>query len=109
MPNQKKQTIPIRWEGWGARVLRAQDGFTREYRWAKQGDVVEVAREDALGVLTVPRAPFACVHEADLEALKAEANAPAAPSTKPAPTPANETKAEPSARRPKTADEPEKK
>jgi hypothetical protein len=105
MPNQKKQTVPIRWEGWGARVLRAQDGFTREYRWAKQGDVVEVAREDALGVLTVPRAQFACVHEADLAALKNEAAAPAAPTTpsvKAAPAPANEAKAEPSTRQPKT-------
>ena len=94
MPDEKKTTVPIRWDGWGTRILSKQDGFTQDYRWEKQGDVIEVAREDALGVLTVPHAKFECVDEAAFEALKAEADAPAAPAV---PTPASKTKAAPSA------------
>jgi hypothetical protein len=93
MPDEKKTTVPIRWGGWGARILSKQDGFAQDYRWEKQGDVVEVAREDALAVLTVPHAQFECTSEADFEALKAEANAPATPAV---PTPASKAKAAPS-------------
>jgi hypothetical protein len=105
MPDAKKTTVPIRWDGWGARVLTKQDGFTQDYRWEKQGDVIEVAREDALGVLTVPHAKFECVDEAAFEALKAEADAPATPAV---PTPASKTKAAPSASQSKPRDEKKK-
>jgi hypothetical protein len=72
--------------------LTKRDGFTQEYRWEKQGDVVEVAREDALAVLTVPHAKFECADEADFEALKVEANAPTSPKA----TPVSKAKAAPS-------------
>ena len=81
---EKKQTVPIRWMGLGIRILTKGDGFSQDYRWERQGDVIEVAREDALALLTVPRTKFECVDAADLKAIEAEADAPA----EKAPTPA---------------------
>jgi hypothetical protein len=108
MPDEKKQTVPIRWDGWGTRILSKQDGFTQDYRWEKQGDVIEVAREDALAVLTVPHAKFECADDADFEALKAEANAPTTKATLIAPPPASKAKAAPSASQSKPRDEKKK-
>ena len=88
---EKKQTVPIRWMGLGIRILTKGDGFSQDYRWEKQGDVVEVAREDALALLTVPRTKFECVDAADLKAIEAEADAPVEKPVKPVeetPTPA---------------------